>query len=193
MHPLVLVCAIVLAGERVRFDSGFNPQFTDNQIRNSVDATRAGLAKWAGTEHGRKLIEYSSGREFEIRIVEDTDERGIGRAPQPGLATLVAANDHARPKAYEVILNPAFFKLPAGMEPLPNQPSTPADMMAVAWAGEMLHIYFYSQGISLPHHPRPDFQEQWHAVAAELGMPAVRHDDDDEVAHTARLRFLGGH
>jgi len=191
VHSIVLVCAIVLAGERVRFDGDFKPQFTDNQVRNSAEATRAGLVKWARTEQGRKLVEYFSGREFKIRIIEDADERGIGRAPQPGLATLVAAYDHARPKTYEVILNPAFFKLPQGMDPLPNQPATPADMMAVAWAGEMLHIYFYSQGISLPHHQRPDFQEQWQTVAAELGMPAVRHDDDDEVTHGARLRFIG--
>jgi len=187
----VIVCAIVLAGERVRFDGGFNPQFTDNQMRNSAEATRAGLAKWAATEHGRKLIEFFGAREFEIRVIEDADERGAGRAPQPGLATLVAANDHARPKTYEVILNPTYFKLPAGMAPLPNQPATAADVMAIAWAGEMLHIYFYAQGISLPHHPRSDFQEEWQTVAAELGMPAVRHDDDDALPHAARLRFIG--
>src|SRR5437867_2228067 len=169
------------------------PRFTDNQIRKTSEATRAGLARWASTEQGRKLIAYFSNREFRVTVTEDLDEMGAGRAPQPGLATLVAAQDHKRTKNYELILNPAFFKLPTGMDPLPNQPSTPADMMAVAWAGEMLHIYFYSQGISLPHHPRSDFQEQWQTVAVELGMPAVRHDDDDEVAHTARLRFLGGH
>ena len=190
VHSLALVCAIVLAGDRVCFDGDFRPQFTANQIMNSAEATRTGLAKWAATEQGRKLIEYFSAREFKIRVIEDTDEGGAGRAPQPGLATLVAAYDHSRTKYYELILNPAFFKLPEGMDPLPNQPATPADMMAVAWAGEMLHIYFYAQGISLPHHQRSDFQEQWQTVAAELGMPAVRHDDD-EMPHTARLRFIG--
>ena len=180
MHSLVLVCAIVLAGERVRFDGDFRPQFTANQIMNSAEATRAGLAKWAATEQGRKLIEFFGAREFEIRVIEDADERGAGRAPQPGLATLVAANDHARPKTYEVILNPAYFKLPAGMAPLPNQPATAADVMAIAWAGEMLHIYFYSNGISLPHHQRADFQQEWHLMAAELGLPNMPHADDDE-------------
>jgi hypothetical protein len=188
---LVAIVTFVLAGEPVRFDANSMPRFTDNQIRNSADATRAGLARWAATEQGRKLIAYFSSREFQITITEDSSEMGAGRAPQPGLATLVAANDHSRTKNYELILNPAFFKLPNGMEPLPNQPATPADMMAIAWAGEMLHIYFYAQGISLPHHQRADFQEQWQTVAAELGMPAVRHDDG-EMPHTARLRFIGG-
>jgi hypothetical protein len=189
---LLTIIAFVLAGEPVRFDGNSMPQFTDNQMRNTSEATRAGLARWASTEQGKRLIAYFSSREFRITVTEDQDETGAGRAPQPGLATLVAAYDHKRTKNYDLILNPAFFRLPIGMDPLPNQPSTPADMMAVAWAGEMLHIYFYSQGISLPHHPRSDFQEQWHSVAAELGMPAVRHDDDDEVAHTARVRFIGG-
>jgi hypothetical protein len=189
---LLAIVTFVLAGEPVRFDAHSMPRFTDNQIRNSADATRAGLARWAATEQGRKLIAYFSSREFRITITEDSSEMGAGRAPQPGLATLVAANDHSRTKNYELILNPAFFKLPDGMEPLPNQPATPADMMAIAWAGEMLHIYFYAQGISLPHHQRADFQEQWQTVAAELGMPAVRHDDDEATRSTARLRFIGG-
>jgi hypothetical protein len=187
----LVIVPFLLAGEPVRFHGGSTPQFTDNQIRNSAEATRAGLEMWASTEQGRKLIAYFSSREFRITIIEDSSETGAGRAPQPGLATLVAASDHSRTKSYDLILNPTFFKLPNGMEPLPNQPATAADVMAIAWAGEMLHIYFYAHGISLPHHPRSDFQEQWHTIAAELGMPAVRHDDDDEVPHAARLRFIG--
>jgi hypothetical protein len=50
--------------------------------------------------------------------------------------------------------------------------------MAAAWAGEMLHIDFYSQGISLPHHERADFQEQWRLVAGELGFPMLPHEED---------------
>jgi hypothetical protein len=179
MHPVALLL-FVLAGEPVHFDAQFRPQFTDRQVRNTTDATREGLARWAGTEQGQKLIEQFAAAEYEITITEDTSEGGIGRAPQPGIATLVAAGDHSKLKSYELILNPTFFKIPEGMEPLPNQPVTPADMMAIAWAGEMLHIHFYAQGISLPHHPRPDFQREWREVAAELGMPGLRHDDEDE-------------
>jgi len=61
-----------------------------------------------------------------------------------------------------------------------RQPATAADQMAAAWAGEMLHIYFYSTGISLPHHQRADFQQEWHLMAAELGLPNMPHADDDE-------------
>ena len=59
---------------------------------------------------------------------------------------------------------------------------------------EMLHIYFYSQGISLPHHERSDFQDEWRAVAAELGMPGVTHNDDDELRGQHRrptIRTIG--
>jgi hypothetical protein len=63
--------------------------------------------------------------------------------------------------------------------------------MAIAWAGEMLHIYFYARGISLPHHERPDFQEQWVAIASELGMATVRHDDGDAFARSVVVRYIG--
>jgi hypothetical protein len=176
-HP----CRIfVLGGECVRFDSNLRPLFTADQVKNSSEATRAGFMRWAATAHGRQLIEYFNAAEYEVRITEDLDEEGIGRAPQPGIATLIAASDHAQKKSYELVLNPGFFRVPEGMTPLPNQPVTPADMMAAAWAGEMLHIYFYSQGISLPHHQRPDFQREWRGVAAELGMATLTHDDDYE-------------
>ncbi len=189
---VLAVIPILLAGERIRLDAELRPQFTENQIQNSAPATRAGFSKWVATEQGRRLIRYFDSSEFEIRIIEDGDESGLGRAPQPGLATLIAASDHSKRKIYEVILNPAYFKMPADMEPLPNQPASAADVMAIAWAGEMLHIYFYAQGISLPHHPRNDFQEQWREVARQLGMPTVRHDDHDETPYVVRLRFIGG-
>jgi hypothetical protein len=169
--------AFVIAGERVRFSADMTPRFTPNQIRNSAASTRAGLAKWAKTGEGRRIIEFFRASEYEIRVTEDADEKAAGRAPEPGIATLTASRDHSRPKAYDLILNPPFFKMPDGMHALPNQPANAEDMMAVAWAGEMLHIYFYAQGISLPHHPRTDFQEQWREVADELGMPLVQHDD----------------
>src|SRR4029077_19649211 len=75
--------------------------------------------------------------------------------------------------------------------PLPGQPANTADAMSIAWAGEMLHIYFYAHGISLPHHTRADFQEEWRAVAAERGMATVPHDDDDEFAHSVIVRYVG--
>lgn len=171
--------ALILAGERVRFAGDLTPRFTANQIAHSDAATRAGLARWARTQEGRKLLDFFSATEYEIRVEEDAGEEAAGRAPQPGIATLAAAQDHKRPKSYELILNPAYFSLPKGMEPLPNEPATPADMMAIAWAGEMLHIYFYAQGISLPHHPRSDFQQEWNIVANELGMALVQHKDDE--------------
>ena len=59
---------------------------------------------------------------------------------------------------------------------MPDEPATPADVMAAAFGAEMLHIDFYSRGISLPHHERPDFQREWRAIAVELGMPGLRHE-----------------
>jgi hypothetical protein len=170
----------MLAGECVTFDSNGQPRFTPGQLLNSAPATRAGFVRWAATAHGRHIIDSFNAAEYEVRITEDSDEDGLGRAPQPGIATLIAAGDHTQQKSYELVLNPAFFRIPEGMTPLPNQPVTPSDMMAAAWAGEMLHIWFYSQGISLPHHQRPDFQREWRGVAAELGMPTLTHDDEDE-------------
>jgi hypothetical protein len=187
-------CVFVLGRECVTFDSELHPQFTPAQLMSSDAATRAGFVRWAATSHGRRIIESLNAAEFEVRITEDAGEDGLGRAPQPGIATLMAASDHAQKKSYELVLNPAFFRIPEGMTPLPNQPVTPVDMMAAAWAGEMLHIYFYSQGISLPHHQRPDFQREWRGVAAELGMPTLTHDDEDErrrMSYPGRVIVLG--
>src|SRR5437899_8220627 len=100
--------AFVLAGERIRFDANLQPQFSDRQIRESAEATRAGLAKWASTDHGRRFIARFNRDEYEVLITENWMEEGIGRAPEPGLATLAAASDRSKIKTYEVILNPTF-------------------------------------------------------------------------------------
>ncbi len=159
-----------------------------NGIENCSAATRDGFARWAATEHGRAIISHLDGQ---IVVAEDANEGGAGRAPEPGIATLSSIGT----RVYSVILNPNFA-LPPGMVPLPNQPATPADMMAAAWAGEMLHVAFYTRGISLPHHQRDDFQSEWQAVAAELGFPALRHNDDDERGHWRRgaiVRVITAH
>jgi len=175
----------VLAGDRVRFDAAMRPQFTDRQIRNSAEATRLGLALWAATQRGRELIGLLSREEYEIEVMEDATEPGAGRAPQPALPTLLAAFDHKKHKSYVLVLNPSLFRVPDGMDAAPFGPASPAEMMAVTWAAEVLHIYFYSQGISLPHHQRPDFQEEWRTIAAQLGMPSMAHDDEDQMARAA--------
>lgn len=181
--------AFILSGERVVFDADLRPSFTGKQVRESALETRTGFARWAATENGRRLIARFDAREYEVVIAENEDEAGAGRAPQPALATLVAANDRAALKIYAVILNPAF-RIPKGRNIFPSsQPSTQTDMMAAAWAGEMLHIDFYSRGISLPHHQRSDFQEEWHSIARELGYPDMKHQDDDERGLAANGRY----
>ena len=168
-----------LASERIRFDANARPEFTENQIRYSAEATRSGLVKWAATPRGRSLILRFNSAEYDVTIREDDQDAGAGRAPQPALATLVAATDHTKTKAYDLILNPTF-RLPKGAIPVSREPSTPADMMAAAWAAEMLHIDYYARGISLPHHSRPDFQSEWHIMATELGFPNLPHEDESE-------------
>jgi hypothetical protein len=168
---------IVLAGERVVFDSLLEPRFTEDQIRDTAGSTRAGLVRWAATPHGRKMIEYFIQNDCLVTVTEDLNDEGIGKAPQPGLATLMATASPSRPRLYTVSLNPRAIVLPERVKPLPNQPATAGELMAAAWAAEMLHISFYAQGISLPHHSRSDFQTEWSAVAAELGFPGLIHDD----------------
>ena len=120
-------------------------------------------------------------------IAEDAYEQGPGRAPQPALGTLVASGDHRALKTYVLIINPEF-RLAQGRNINPSgQPSTQAEMMAATFAGEMLHVDFYSRGISLPHHQRSDFQEEWRAIARELGYPDMKHEDDDERS----IRYAG--
>ncbi|MGZ7040999.1 MAG: hypothetical protein ACXVH7_04320 [Thermoanaerobaculia bacterium] len=185
---LCLLCPFILSGERVRFDEHVRPQFTANQIQTVSAATRAGLAEWAATEHGKKLIEKFSTSEYEIVVTEDLHEISPGRAPQPGLAILLAADNRRKLKTYNIILNPTFFEVSKDQAPMPDEPATPADVMAAAFAAEMLHIDFYARGISLPHHERPDFQREWRAIAAELGMPGLRHDEYDDTGSYRRRR-----
>jgi hypothetical protein len=170
--------AFVLAGEPIVLDAAMRPQFTAGQLRGSAAATRAGFARWADTEDGRRLITHFDRREFRVLILEDPREDGAGRAPQPGLATLVAARDHAAVKEYEIILNPKFG-ITHGFQAMRGEPYSPADLMAAACAAEMLHIYYYSMGISLPHHERADFQAAWRIAIREIGYPNMRHDGDD--------------
>ncbi|HYS54690.1 MAG TPA: hypothetical protein VER58_13105 [Thermoanaerobaculia bacterium] len=172
MHPIVAAAVFVFCG---------------GQFQNCSPATRDGFTRWAATEHGRALIAHLDGQ---VIVMEDANEEAAGRAPEPGIATLASMG----PRVFSIVLNPNFV-LPKGMVPLPGQPATPADMMAAAWAGEMLHIDFYSRGISLPHHQRDDFQQEWSAVAAELGFPALRHNDEDERQYRRRraiVRVIGG-
>ena len=179
------IAPFILAGDRVRFDAAMRPQFTDRQIRNSAEPTRLGLALWAATQRGRELIALLSREEYEVEVMEDSTEPGAGRAPQPALPTLLAAFDHKKLKSYALVLNPSFFRVPDGMNAAPFGPASPAEMMAVTWAAEVLHIYFYSQGISLPHHQRADFQEEWRTIAAQLGMRSMAHDDEDQMVRAA--------
>jgi len=175
--------ALILAGEPVQFDAAARPQFSALQVRNSFDATRSGLVRWAATGEGQRIMNRFDPKEYRVIVEEDPNEGGAGRAPQPGIATLVAANDHSKIKVYTLILNPTYG-VSRGVIPVAGHPATPSDLMAIAWAGEMLHISFYARGISLPHHNRPDFQEQWHKVAAELGYPAMPHTDGNEPTPT---------
>ena len=188
LSAAVLTAVIVLAGDPVSFDAAYKPQFTDKQLRTSNVATRDGLARWSATAEGHKLLDYFAENRIAIDVVEDGDEPGIGRAPDPRLQVLVAAANHKRVRNFEIVLNPRYFSIPKGWTPLPNEPATASDAMAAAWAGEMLHIYFYARGIGLPHHSRGDFQDEWREAATELGMPALEHDDDPYVRHVTRVR-----
>ena len=178
-HLVTAAIAILLAGEPVHFDRDLSPQFTLAQLRGTADLTRAGLMKWAATDEGRQLIMRLKDASVEILVIEDAGEPGTGRAPQPGIATLLAAYDRTKIKRYELILNP-YLAAEYGRytSRALGEPVTPVDVMAAAWAGEMLHIDFYAQGIPLPHHYRPEFQERWQRVASELGFPIMRHDTE---------------
>ena len=169
----------VLAGESIAFDADLRPRFTEHQLRTTALATRDGFAQWAATREGKAIIRRFHDTEREVHVFESAAETGIGRAPQPGFATLLSAADRTKRKRYDLILNPTL----AGDYAKPSKldlglPRTPGDVMAVAWAGEMLHVDFYADGIPLPHHRRADFQERWRAVAAALGFPLVDHATD---------------
>jgi len=178
VRSLVLF-AILLAGERIQFDDHFQPRYTAQQLTGSAAATRHGLELWAATESGRTLIRRFDTREYEIAVREEPIESGSGEAPQPGIATLMGTNDRTKVKAYTLILNPP--KPAAEIEhATKDEPYTPAQVMAAAWAAEMLHIDFYSRGISLPHHSRTDFQSEWREVAQQLGFPRLTHGDESD-------------
>ncbi len=178
---LAFLFAIYLASESVRFDDRARPTFSQHQIASTSASTRAGLAKWAATAEGRAIIERLRADDREVMIVEDDREPGVGRAPQPKAGVLLAFEDEKQVKRYELILNPsiaALYNNPAALDL--GFPRTPADVMAAAWAAEMLHIDFYARGISLPHHNRDDFQQRWFAVAGQLGFGRMTHGREDE-------------
>jgi hypothetical protein len=172
------MATVILAEDPVVFDSQQKIRFTDRQVARTAAATREGLVRWAATEEGRRILRHFTATRCEVFVREDVGEPGMGRAPQPGIATLVASRDDAKRKVYELILNPISRDVPKQMKTLPNHPATTADFLAAAWAAEMLHIEFYSRGILLPHHRRADFQERWEKVAAQLGFPTMTHDDE---------------
>ena len=187
MNALVAAAAFVLAGERIVFNDALQPQFTPHQIAAVAPEVRAGFARWAATPSGRRLVMRFNRDEYAIVIAENPGEEGPGRAPQPALATLAGYADHGAVKRYDVILNPEF-RIAKGRNIFPTrQPATQTDMMAAAIAGEMLHVDFYSRGISLPHHQRRDFQAEWRQIARELGYPDMMHEDDDD----GRIGIIG--
>jgi hypothetical protein len=170
----------VLAGEPIAFDADLRPRFTANQMRDSAASTRDGLAKWASTREGRTIIARFRATDREVEVIESADEVSIGRAPQPGFMTLLAFEDRTKVKTYQLILNPALaaeYNQRSAIDL--GLPRTPAEVMALAWAGEMLHVDLYAKGIPLPHHQRADFQERWRLVADALGLPRVPHVTDE--------------
>ena len=171
---------IILAGEPIRRDDYGIIRFSERQVRNTSEATRAGFVRWVETFRGYELFRYFNTAEYRVIVTEDLNEPGIGRAPEPGILTFLAAADHAKQKEYTLILNPTPWQIPAGWKAMPHEPSSTADFMAAAWAGEMLHIYLYSQGVMLPHHQRDDFQTSWGQIAGELGFPMMTHGESDD-------------
>jgi hypothetical protein len=183
---------ILLAAEGVHFDDHLKPQFTAHQISATSAATRDGLELWAATERGRNEIRRFDTSEYEIIVLEDRIDSASGEAPQPGIATLLGANDRAKLKSYELILNPEFRPAVEATRMSSGEPTTPAQAMAAAWAAEMLHIDFYSRGISLPHHSRADFQEEWREVASQLGFPYLAHGDESDNRRGPNVIFWRG-
>ena len=167
----------VLAGDRVAFDIDRHPHFNAHQIQTTSDATRAGFERWSRTAEGQSIIRRFQESDRTVVVHEDSSENAPGRAPQPGLRVMLAAHDRSVAKQYELILNPtlaAQYHTPTSVNL--GLPRTAADVMALAWAGEMLHIDFYADGVQLPHHERTDFQQRWLLVATELGLPNTPHD-----------------
>lgn len=169
---------LVLAGEPVTFSRRWVPEFTAAQVEKTVSSTRRGLAKWALTKEGRAWVEKWRSGEFEVIVVENAAREALGEAPAPGLATLAASDDRTKLKRFTINLNPYmaadFTRERVRYAEIP----TPDDAMALAWAGEMLHVSFYASGIALPHHGRPDFKQRWHDVAMQLGFGKVAHGEN---------------
>src|SRR5688572_24953915 len=181
VSKLAVLFTIYLASESVRFDARSRPTFSEHQIASTAASTRAGLVKWAATAEGRAIIERLRADDREVMIIEDDREAGVGRAPQPKPGVLIAFEDDRQVKRYELILNPSIAALYNNPEAIDlGLPRTAADVMAAAWAAEMLHIDFYARGISLPHHDREDFQTRWLAVAGQLGFGRMNHGLEDE-------------
>lgn len=169
---------VILAGDRIAFDADFHPHFTANQITSTAAATRAGLERWARTASGQAILRRFQTSDRTVIVTEDPAETTPGRAPQPGLETLLGANNPKVRKHYTLILNPTIAsQYDNGSEIDLGLARTSTDVMALAWAGEMLHVDFYADGIPLPHHERSDFQDRWLAVATQLGMPNATHGD----------------
>ena len=184
----------VLADEAIRFDGDLRPQFSERQLRTSAEATRAGLVKWATTAEGKAIIARFQGKDLEVIVIESADEPTLGRAPQPGFLTLLAAGDAKQLKTYRLIVNPTLAALYNGGKSIDlGLPRTAGDAMALAWAGEMLHIEFYASGIPLPHHYRADFQERWRKVADALGMSRAEHVTENEgpIGRIGRIGPIG--
>ncbi len=181
---------VLLAGEALGFDANAAIRFTEKQVRETDAATRAGLVQWAATPQGRVLLLHFMSGAYDVEVVENLEEPGVGRAPQPGIATFTSLADRAKVKRFQLILNPTPRNIPEGTVALPDMPTTTADVMALAWAAEMLHIWFYAQGVTLPHHPRGDFQEMWRTVASELGFGSLTHGEADD-APVRQVRRIG--
>jgi len=81
--------AFVLSGERVQFAPAMTPRFTARQMETSNPATRAGLAKWAKTAEGRKLIEFFRATEYEIRVTESEAEEAARTRAATGVGDAV--------------------------------------------------------------------------------------------------------
>lgn len=177
LGALALLLSVRLAGEKLSFDEQSRPSFTQHQLEATATSTREGLVKWAATVEGRAILAHLRADDIVVDAIESAAEPSIGRAPEPGLATLLAAHDPKQLKRYELLLNPRIANDYRRADAIPlGEPATPADVMATAWAGEMLHIEFYSRGIQLPHHQRNDFQARWRAVAEQLGFPLMTHE-----------------
>jgi hypothetical protein len=176
---LALFFAISLANQRIAFD----PKDCTPHFPNEIDApaVRDGLRAFASTPRGCEMIRRLDTREYDVEVFEETLDNSTGEAPPPSIATIIDAADHSKVKSYELILNPSF-KRTNEIVVFTDEPVTPAQMMAAAWAAEMLHIEFYARGISLPHHSRSDFQEEWREIAKQLGFPRLTHGDEADDA-----------